>query len=59
MPHHHLVMAFQKYPTKESSKISTKYPYAFTKNVGEAMMIHWNQVYKLKTFTARLFNVLW
>ncbi len=47
----------KKYPTKENSKISTKYPYALTKNFGEEMMVHWHQVYKLKTFTARLFNV--
>jgi len=45
------------YPTKEKSKISLKYPYALTKNIGEELTLHWGKVYKFKAFSARLFNV--
>ena len=36
------------YPTKESEKINTKYPYALTKNIGEQLITHWSNIYGLK-----------
>ena len=45
------------YPTKESEKINTKYPYALTKNIGEQLITHWSNIYGLKSITLRLFNV--
>jgi len=47
----------KKYPTNESEKINTKYPYALTKNIGEQLVTHWSDIYKLKAITLRLFNV--
>ena len=47
----------KKYPTKENEKINTKYPYALTKNIGEELVTHWSDIYKLKAITLRLFNV--
>ena len=45
------------FPTPESSKINPQYPYALTKYMGEELVIHWNNVYKLKANSMRLFNV--
>tara|TARA_Y100001970_G_C14129183_1_gene800692 strand:+ start:267 stop:1274 length:1008 start_codon:yes stop_codon:yes gene_type:complete len=47
----------KKYPTSENQKIDTKYPYALTKNIGEQLVTHWSNIYKLKSITLRLFNV--
>jgi len=47
----------KKYPTNENEKINVKYPYALTKNIGEQLVTHWANVYKLKAITLRLFNV--
>lgn len=47
----------KKYPTIESDKIDTRYPYAFSKNVGEQLIQHWSAVYKIKYISLRLFNV--
>ena len=47
----------QKYPTPETSKINPKYPYALTKWLGEELIMHWHNVYKLKTISLRFFNV--
>ena len=47
----------KKFPTDESNKIMTEYPYALTKNLGEQLLIHWSKVYKLSTISLRLFNV--
>ena len=47
----------KKYPTNENEKIDVKYPYALTKNIGEQLVTHWSNVYKLKSVTLRLFNV--
>lgn len=47
----------KKYPTNEKEKINVKYPYALTKNIGEQLVTHWANVYKLKAITLRLFNV--
>ena len=33
------------------------YPYAFSKNLGEQLIIHWAQVYGIKFISLRLFNV--
>ncbi len=45
------------YPTPETSPIRPQYPYALTKNLGEQMVMHWGQVYKLPVVSLRYFNV--
>ncbi len=45
------------YPTAEPAEIRAQYPYALTKNLGEQMVMHWAQVYKLPAISLRLFNV--
>lgn len=47
----------KKYPTKENEIIDPKYPYAFSKNIGEQTIKHWSKVYKLNYVSLRLFNV--
>ena len=47
----------KKFPTNEKTKISTEYPYALTKYLGEELICHWAKVYKLPTIALRLFNV--
>ena len=44
-------------PTPENAKISPQYPYALTKYLGEQIMMHWSQVYRLPAISLRLFNV--
>ena len=44
-------------PTKETAEISPQYPYALTKNLGEQMVMHWSQVYKIPAVSLRCFNV--
>jgi len=46
-----------KYPTNENSEISPQYPYALTKRMGEELVMHWGQVYKIPVLSFRLFNV--
>ncbi|MCE7505303.1 SDR family oxidoreductase [Polynucleobacter sp. IMCC30063] len=46
-----------KYPTPEDSKINPQYPYALTKRLGEELVMHWSQVYKLPAISLRFFNV--
>ena len=46
-----------KYPTSEKEIINCKYPYSFTKNIGEQFIKHWSKVYKLNYISLRLFNV--
>jgi len=46
-----------KYPTPESSAIRPQYPYALTKRLGEELMMHWAQVYKLPAVSVRFFNI--
>ena len=46
-----------RYPTKESSKISPQYPYALTKNLGEQLVMHWSQLYSIPAISLRFFNV--
>lgn len=45
------------YPTPETAPISPQYPYALTKRLGEELVLHWNQLYKLPAISLRLFNV--
>mgnify|MGYP001445267978 CR=1 FL=1 len=47
----------KKYPTYEDGKIDPKYPYAFSKYIGEQAIIHWSNVYKINFVSLRLFNV--
>lgn len=47
----------ESFPTKEESRISPQYPYALTKFLGEQLVMHWHQVYKLPVVSLRFFNV--
>jgi UDP-glucose 4-epimerase len=44
-------------PTNEQAEIRPQYPYALTKYLGEQLVLHWCQVYKLPALSLRLFNV--
>lgn len=46
-----------QYPTPEDESIDPRYPYALTKYLGEQLVLHWAQVYKLPAISVRLFNV--
>ncbi len=46
-----------QYPTKETSRIDTRYPYALTKYLGEKLVIDWNKIYNAKNVSLRFFNV--
>lgn len=46
-----------EYPTSENADISPRYPYALTKYLGEELVMHWSEVYKLSSTSLRLFNV--
>lgn len=43
-------------PTSEDSPISTEYPYALSKYLGELAAHHWAKVYKLPVNSIRIFN---
>jgi UDP-glucose 4-epimerase len=45
------------YPTPESAPPDPRYPYALTKYLGEQMVLHWAQVYRLPAVSVRFFNV--
>lgn len=45
------------FPTPELARLCPEYPYALTKYLGEQLVLHWGQVYKLPTISLRLFNV--
>lgn len=45
-----------KVPTNEDAKISTQYPYALSKYLGEKAIMHWNRVYQLPVNIIRIFN---
>ena len=45
------------YPTPESAPADPRYPYALTKYLGEQLVLHWAQVYRLPAVSVRLFNV--
>jgi UDP-glucose 4-epimerase len=46
-----------QYPTPESAEIRPQYPYALTKRLGEELVMHWAQVYRLPAMSLRFFNV--
>ncbi|MBI3252606.1 MAG: SDR family oxidoreductase [Candidatus Omnitrophica bacterium] len=46
-----------RYPTPEGAGIRPQYPYALTKFLGEQIVLHWGQVYKIKANSLRFFNV--
>jgi UDP-glucose 4-epimerase len=45
------------YPTPETAPADPRYPYALTKYLGEQVVLHWAQVYRLPAVSVRLFNV--
>ena len=45
------------YPTPETAPIAPQYPYALTKYIGEAYVMHYAQVYGLPSVSLRFFNV--
>jgi len=45
------------YPTTETAPISTEYPYALTKFLGELTAFHWARVYRIPLVSLRLFSV--
>ena len=45
------------YPTAETAPLRPRYPYALTKYMGEQLVLHWAQTYKLPALSLRLFNV--
>lgn len=45
------------YPTPETAPIQPRYPYAFTKWVGEQAVLHWSAIYGISAVSLRLFNV--
>lgn len=45
------------YPTPETADIRPLYPYALTKRLGEELVMHWAQVFKLPAISLRFFNV--
>lgn len=47
----------KKYPTPETEKIDTHYPYALTKYLGEQICLHWGKLYSINVISLRLFNV--
>ncbi len=46
-----------EYPTPEESDIQPQYPYALAKRLGEELVEHWAQLYKLPAISLRFFNV--
>lgn len=47
----------KKTPSRETDDIKPMYPYAFSKNLGEQLIVHWAQVYGIRYISLRLFNV--
>ena len=45
------------FPTPETAEMRPQYPYALTKYLGEQIVLHWGQVYKIPVLSLRLFNV--
>lgn len=45
------------YPTPETAPADPRYPYALTKYLGEQLVMHWAQVYRLPAVSVRFFNV--
>ena len=46
-----------KQAVNENEKISTLYPYSFSKNIAEQAIKHWSIVYGIEFISLRLFNV--
>ncbi|MCG8430663.1 MAG: SDR family oxidoreductase [Candidatus Omnitrophica bacterium] len=46
-----------QYPTPETAPVQPRYPYAFTKYVGEQYCLFWAGMYKIPVVSLRLFNV--
>lgn len=46
-----------KVPTPEEYPCDPKHPYGLTKRMGEELVLHWAQVYKVPALSLRLFNV--
>ena len=46
-----------KYPTSENSPILPQYPYALTKRLGEEIIFHFGNLFKIPVVSLRLFNV--
>ena len=46
-----------QYPTNEFAEIRPQYPYALTKRMGEELVMHWANIYKLPALSLRFFNV--
>jgi len=44
-------------PTPETYPCEPKHPYGLTKRMGEELVMHWTEVYKLPALSLRLFNV--
>ena len=44
-------------PTNEKTKINPKYPYAFSKYIGEEVIKHYSDIYSINYVSLRLFNV--
>ena len=47
----------KKIPTKETEKIDTKHPYAFSKFLGEETVIKYANLFKMPNISCRFFNV--
>lgn len=47
----------ENYPTAENAEIRPRYPYALTKYMGEELVMHWAEVYRIPSVSLRLFNV--
>jgi UDP-glucose 4-epimerase len=45
------------YPTPETADIRPQYPYALTKYMGEELVMHWSNTFKIEAISLRLFNV--
>jgi UDP-glucose 4-epimerase len=45
------------YPTPETAPADPRYPYALTKYLGEQLVLHWAQLYRLPAVSVRFFNV--
>ena len=45
------------FPTPETTEMRPQYPYALTKFLGEQLVLHWGQIYKIPVVSLRLFNV--
>ena len=46
-----------EFPTPETASADPRYPYALTKYLGEQLVMHWAQVYRLPAVSVRFFNV--